>query len=72
MAFARFMASPLGRGVRILAGLALIAWGLGSLGGAVGWVVAAVGLLPLVLGIINGCLFAPLLKVPFKGSQLPG
>lgn len=71
MAFARFMASPFGRGGRILIGIALIAWGVGSVGGAVGWVLAVIGLLPLTLGIINGCIFAPLLKVPFKGSELP-
>jgi DUF2892 family protein len=71
MGFARLMASPLGRGGRIVLGLALIAWGIGVVGGRLGWVIAIVGLLPLTLGIINGCLFAPLLNVPFKGSDLP-
>lgn len=71
MGFARFMASPLGRGGRIVAGLALIVIGLGVVGGSAGWVIAIVGLLPLILGVINGCIFAPLLKVPFKGSNLP-
>ncbi len=71
MAFARFMASPLGRGLRIVLGLVLIIYGLGFVGGGTGWILAAVGLLPLTLGIINGCILAPLLKVPFKGSDLP-
>ena len=33
MGFARFMASPLGRGGRIVFGLTLIAWGIGVVGG---------------------------------------
>jgi hypothetical protein len=71
MGFARFMASPLGRGGRIVIGLVLIAWGIGIVGGVQGWIIAIVGLLPLTLGIINGCILAPFLKVPFKGSDLP-
>jgi len=71
MGFARFMASPVGRGLRIVMGLALMAGGIGVVGGVGGWVMAVAGLLPLTLGIINGCILAPLLKVPFKGSELP-
>lgn len=71
MGFARFMASPLGRGARIIIGLVLIGIGIGKVGGAAGWIIAIIGLLPLILGVINGCVLAPLLKVPFKGSNLP-
>lgn len=71
MGFARFMASALGRGVRIVLGLALIFWGIGGVGGMWGWVIAIAGLLPLILGIINGCILAPFLHVPFKGADLP-
>jgi hypothetical protein len=71
MGFARFMASPLGRGGRIAIGLALIAVGVGFVGGVAGWLIAVAGLLPLTLGVINGCILAPFLKVPFKGSDLP-
>ena len=71
MGLARFMASVWGRGVRIVIGLVMIAIGLGKVGGASGWIIAIVGLLPLTLGIINGCILAPLLKVPFKGTKLP-
>ena len=70
MGFARFMASPLGRGGRIVLGLALIAGGIGVVGGGLGWIIAITGLLPLLLGIINGCILAPFLKVPFRGSDL--
>lgn len=71
MSFARFMASPLGRGARIVIGIVLIGWGIGRVGGVTGWVIAVAGLLPLTLGIINGCILAPFLKVPFRGSDLP-
>jgi len=71
MGFALFMASPLGRGGRIVSGLTLIAWGIGVVGGGQGSMMAVAGLLPLGLGIINGCIFAPLLKVPFRGAELP-
>ena len=70
MSFARFMASPLGRGTRIVLGLGLIVLGV-AVGGVIGWVIAIAGLLPLSLGVINGCILAPFLKVPFKGSDLP-
>ena len=42
-----------------------------AVGGVVGWIIGAVGLLPLTLGIINGCILAPFLRVPFRGSDLP-
>ena len=71
MRFARFMATPLGRGGRIVIGLALIGWGLSTVGGVLGWVIAIAGLLPITLGIINGCILAPFLHLPFKGSDLP-
>ena len=70
MGFARFMASPLGRGGRIVFGLTLIASGIGVVGGGLGSMMAITGLLPLGLGIINGCILAPFLKVPFRGSDL--
>ena len=71
MEFARFMASPLGRGGRIVLGLVLIVGGLFAIGDVAGWIIAVAGLIPLTLGVVNGCILAPLLKVPFKGSDLP-
>jgi hypothetical protein len=65
------MASPMGRGGRIVLGLLLIVVGIGVVGGLPGWIIAFAGLLPLTLGTINGCILAPILKVPFKGSDLP-
>jgi hypothetical protein len=51
-------------------GVALIAGGIGALGGVAGWAMAVAGLLPLTLGVIDGCILAPVLQVPFKGSAL--
>ena len=46
--------------------------GLGSavLSAAGGWILAAVGLLPLLAGALNICVLAPLLKAPFSGSEV--
>jgi len=65
-----FLASPAGRIVRILAGIALAAWGLMGLGGTTGVVVAIVGLVPLVAGLIDVCVFAPLFGAPLSGQKI--
>jgi len=70
MGFAQFMASGLGRALRIVAGIALIAVGLGLVGGTGGIVLAVVGLVPLLAGAFDVCLFAPLLGAPFKGADV--
>jgi hypothetical protein len=51
-----FMNGSVGRGVRIILGVALIAFGLLSLGGTIGLVVALIGLIPLVMGLWGRCL----------------
>ena len=66
MSFAAFMASGIGRGVRIAAGLLLIVWGL-FLGGGV--VAAIIGVLPLAAGVLDVCVLAPLFGGPFKGAE---
>ena len=66
MRFVRFMNTTAGRAVRMIAALAIIVGGLVS-GGITGWVVAAVGLVPLAAGIANVCLFAPLFQAPVRG-----
>jgi hypothetical protein len=68
MSFARFMAGPVGRGVRAAAGVLLIIIGL-VVGGAGGWILAIIGLVPLAAGVFNVCLIAPLLKAPFSGKE---
>lgn len=70
MGFCRFMATGVGCGVRVLAGLALIAWGLLGIGGTGGMILAAVGLLPLAAGLFNFCTVAPLLGCSFSGREI--
>jgi hypothetical protein len=68
--FVKFMASPAGRITRIVAGAALIAWGLMGLGGVTGIIVAMVGTLPLVAGLFDFCVFAPLFGAPLSGPKI--
>ena len=70
--FVSFMASTAGRIVRIAAGIALVAWGLLGLTGTTGMIVAVIGLVPLLAGIFDVCVFAPLFKNPFKGKEIRG
>lgn len=65
-----FMASSAGRTVRALAGIALIVTGVLLVGGTVGWIMAAVGCLPLAAGLFDFCIFAPLAQLPMTGSKL--
>ncbi len=66
----RFLASPAGRVVRGVVGLALIVVGLAVVGGAIGWILAIIGLVPLVAGLLDWCFFAPLFGLPFGGPRL--
>ncbi len=69
MGFAKFMSSSAGRGLRIVAGLALIALGLFSVGGTGGLILIVVGAVPLLAGSVDVCLFAPLFGGPLKGAD---
>lgn len=65
--FARSMARPAGRGIRIAAGLALIAAGSTRTGSHRGAALMIVGLVPLLAGLFNVCMLAPLIGAPFSG-----
>ena len=65
-----FLASSAGRMLRIVAGVALIAVGLMVLEGTVGWIVAALGLVPVLAGIFDFCVFAPLFGAPLSGPRI--
>lgn len=66
MKFAQFMSSATGRSLRVVAGVALIVIGLVAGGG---WVtLSVVGLVPLIAGLANVCLLAPLFGEPLKGN----
>lgn len=68
--FISFMASTTGRVIRILAGIALIAWGLLVLGGTTGIILAVVGVVPLLAGLFDFCVFAPLFSAPLSGPKI--
>jgi hypothetical protein len=68
--FVKFMASVNGRIARIVAGIVLIALGIWGLGGAIGVIVAIVGAVPLLAGVFDVCVFAPLFGNPFQGKDI--
>ena len=66
--FGQCMSSMRGRIGRILGGIALIAVGLFALGGPVGVVLAVVGLVPLLAGTFDVCIFSALFGGPLRGA----
>ena len=68
--FVSFMASTSGRLTRIVVGLALVAWGWLGLGGLTGTIVAIVGLIPLIAGLFDFCVFAPFFGEPLSGPKI--
>jgi len=68
--FIKFMASTSGRIVRVVAGIALVAWGILGLGGTLGIIVAVVGAVPLLAGLFDFCVFAPLFSCPLSGPKI--
>ncbi len=69
MGFAKFMASMTGRLVRIIAGIALILIGLLVVKDTGGIILAAIGVLPVLAGVFNFCLIAPMIGAPFQGKD---
>ena len=68
--FVKFMASSTGRIARIVAGIALIVLGLAAIGGTAGILVAVIGAVPLLAGIFDFCIFAPLFGAPLSGPKI--
>jgi hypothetical protein len=68
--FVSFMVSRTGRLVRIVAGLALLLWGRFGLSGMTALVVALIGVVPLIAGIFDFCVFAPLFGAPLSGFKI--
>jgi len=68
--FVKFMASPAGRITRVVAGIALVALGLFVMDGVGGIIVIVVGLVPLVAGLFDFCVFAPLFGAPMSGPKI--
>lgn len=70
MAIVKFLASSTGRLVRIVAGIVLVAAGLLAIEGTGGIILAVVGLAPLLAGVFDFCLFAPLFGAPLSGKAI--
>jgi hypothetical protein len=68
--FAQFINSRLGRQVRLVVGVALIAWGFIARSTAAGVILMMVGLVPLVAGAFDLCLISALLGGPISGSRI--
>jgi hypothetical protein len=68
MAFAKFMAGSIGRGVRILAGVLFIALGLFVVAQPLGYLLAALGVVFVLVGVFNVCLIAPIIGAPLSGK----
>ena len=68
--FAKFINTPTGRIVRIIAGLVLIVWGYTQNGGIGGIVLIIIGLIPLAAGTFNLCLISALLGGTISGAKI--
>lgn len=69
-ALVRFLASGIGRLMRIIVGLVLIVLGLFVVGDTAGWILAILGLVPLAAGLFDVCLIGPLFGVGFRGRAI--
>ena len=69
MAFARLMATPFGRLLRVVVGVALVFCGLQVVGGGWGIVLALLGTTAVLAGALNLCLIAKLIGAPFRGRD---
>lgn len=67
--FVKFMISPTGRILRVVAGLALIVWAIFGLSGAAAIIVGVVGAVPLLAGVFDFCVFAPLFGGSLSGPK---
>jgi hypothetical protein len=67
---ARFIASPAGRVLRVVVGLAVIVWAVMMFNGAARTVLVIVGLIPLSAGVFDLCYLSALIGGPIRGSDL--
>jgi hypothetical protein len=68
--FARFINSKSGRVTRIIAGAALLAWGVTHLDQSSGIIFIILGVVPLAAGSLDLCLISPLLGGPIAGGKV--
>lgn len=70
MSFLQFMNTPVGRWIRIAAGLGLIAVGI-TIGGAFGIALSVFALLPIGTGVFGVCPINPLFGTSMKACAVP-
>ena len=68
--FIAFMATRNGRILRIVLGAVMVLLGFFVLEAAAGTIVLIIGLVPLLAGIFDYCVFAPLFGAPFSGKKI--
>lgn len=67
----KFLASPTGRITRVVAGIVLIILGFFVVDDlVVGAILMVVGLVPLLAGLFDFCVFAPLFGAPMSGRKI--
>jgi Inner membrane protein YgaP-like, transmembrane domain len=70
MNFLHFMNTRVGRGIRVVAGVVLIAAGI-AIGGTLGVVLAVFALLPIATGVFGVCPVNPLFGESMKACAVP-
>jgi uncharacterized membrane protein len=70
MSFVKFMSSITGRALRIVVGVVMGLVGLFAVQGVWGPILAIVGLVMLLAGLLNFCLIAPIFKAPFWAKDI--
>ena len=68
--FFRFMVTRTGGIIRIILGLSLIVLGIYWGQGMVGYILVIAGLVPLLAGVFDKCVFAALFRLPMDGAAL--
>ena len=68
--FARFINSPAGRILRVVAGLGVIGYGYVHRAETTGMALMFVGLVPLAAGTFDWCLVSALLGGPLSGARI--
>jgi len=69
MKFSQFMATNLGRALRVVVGLILVIVGI-LMNNTLGYVISIIGLIPFAAGLFDWFLLAPLFHLPYKGKDI--
>ena len=70
MQLIKFLANTQGRWIRGVAGVILIGLGLLVVKDTGGLIIAIIGLVPLLAGLLDFCVFAPLFGASFSGKAI--